>query len=106
MSEKSNPSPRKFTSEFKQDAVNLVVHQGYSFGAAAKAVNVSSRSLREWYDKLAHKPQPCDENASTEELQAEIKRLRKQLKTAEMEREILKKVASGKVRGRGIVMSS
>lgn len=94
MSERSNSSPRKFTREFKQDAVNLVVQQGYSFNAAAKAVNVSPRSLREWYDKLAPEPQPCGEDASTEELQAEIKRLRKQLKTAEMEREILKKATA------------
>ena len=105
MSKKTKRVRRTFQDEFKRDAVNLVVKQGYSFKAAAEAVNVSSRSLREWHEKLAPEPVPCGENASTEELQAEIKRLKKQLQRAEMEREILKKVAPGKVRERGIVMS-
>ena len=91
MSKKSKRSRRVFSDEFKQDAVDLVVKQGYSFRAAAEAVNVSSRSLREWHEKLAPEPQPCGENASVEDLQAEIKRLRKQLQNAELEREILKK---------------
>ena len=39
-------SRRRFSDEFKQDAVNLVVVQGYSFKRAADAVGVSSRSLR------------------------------------------------------------
>ena len=85
---------RTFSDEFKQDAVNLVVNQGYSFAAAAKAVDVSSRSLREWHAKLAPEPEACDETSSLEELTAENKRLRKQLQRAEMEREILKKATA------------
>ncbi|MEP3477823.1 MAG: transposase [Fuerstiella sp.] len=106
MSKKSNQPRRSFTLEFKQGAVDLVVKQGYSFQAAAEAVNVSSRSLREWHEKLAPRPEPCGDDASVEDLQAEIKRLRKQLRDAEVEREILKKVAPGKVRERRIAMSS
>jgi len=94
MSKKSNPPRRTFTAEFKQGAVDLVVKQGYSFKAAAEAVNVSSRSLREWHEKLAPQPQPCGDEASVQDLQAEIKRLRKQLRDAEMEREILKKATA------------
>ena len=85
---------RTFSDEFKQDAVNLVVKQGYSFAAAAKAVDVSSRSLREWHAQLAPEPEACDETSSLEELTAENKRLRKQLQRAEMEREILKKATA------------
>ena len=47
MSEKSKRVRRTFTDEFKQDAVDLVVKQGYSFKAAAEAVNVAPRSLGE-----------------------------------------------------------
>ena len=93
----SNPPKRirrTFSDEFKQDAVNLVVKQGYSFAAAAKAVDVSSRSLREWHAQLAPEPEACDETSSLEELTAENKRLRKQLQRAEMEREILKKATA------------
>ena len=94
MSKKSNQVRRSFSAEFKQGAVDLVVKQGYSFKAAAEAVNVSSRSLREWHEKLAPQPEPCGDDASMQDLQAEIKRLRKQLKAAEIEREILKKATA------------
>ena len=94
MSKKNERIRRTFSDEFKQDAVNLVVKQGYSFAAAARAVDVSSRSLREWHAKLASEPEACDETSSLEELTAENKRLRKQLQRAEMEREILKKATA------------
>ena len=94
MSKKPKRIRRTFSDEFKQDAVNLVVKQGYSFAAAAKAVDVSSRSLREWHAQLAPEPEACGETASLEELTAENKRLRKQLQCAEMEREILKKATA------------
>ena len=70
---------RRFSEEFKRDAVNLVVKQGYSFKAAADAVGVADRSLREWHEKLAPEPEPCGDDASVKEMQEEIKRLRKQL---------------------------
>ena len=94
MSKKPKRIRRTFSDEFKQDAVNLVVKQGYSFAAAAKAVDVSSRSPREWHAQLAPEPEACDATSSLEELTAENKRLRKQLQRAEMEREILKKATA------------
>ena len=94
MSKKNERIRRTFSDEFKQDAVNLVVKQGYSFAAAARVVDVSSRSLREWHAKLAPEPEDCDETSLLEELTAENKRLRKQLQRAEMEREILKKATA------------
>ena len=90
MSEKSKPPRRSFSDEFKQDAVDLVVKQNYSFKAAAEAVGVSSRSLREWHEKLAPEGQPCDDDASAELLREENKRLQR----AEMERDILKKTTA------------
>ncbi|MEO9593533.1 transposase [Rhodopirellula bahusiensis] len=85
---------RSFSKEFKQDAVNLVTHQGYSLKTAAEAVGVETRLLRDWHEKLAPIPQPCGDEASVEELKAENRRLRKQLKNAEIEREILKKATA------------
>ena len=46
MSEKQKQKRRSFSDEFKRDAVNLIVTQGYSFAAAAKAVNVDTTTLR------------------------------------------------------------
>ncbi|HZZ71674.1 MAG TPA: transposase [Pirellulales bacterium] len=82
---------RSFTDEFKQSAVRLVVAEGNRFAPQAKAVNVSEQSLRHWHAKFAPKPTPCGENASLEELKAENKRLTRELRRAELEREILKK---------------
>ena len=85
---------RTFTDAFKRDAVNLVLQEGYSFKRAAEAVGVSPKSLRAWYDKLAPPPEPCGDDATVQQLQDENKRLRKQLRQAELEREILKKATA------------
>ena len=85
---------RVFSEEFKQDAVRLGVSENYTFAAAAKAVGVGEQSLRKWHARLAPKPEPCGENATLGELQAENQRLRRELRRAEMEREILKKATA------------
>lgn len=97
MSHSQGESSRKrrvFSEEFKQDAVRLVVHESYTFAAAAKAVGIGEQSLRKWHARLVPPPEPCGENASTDELRAEIQRLRRELRRAEMEREILKKATA------------
>jgi transposase len=86
--------PQRFREDFKRDAVRLVVEEKYTFAAAAKAVGVCPKSLRDWYKKFAPPPEPCDENATLDELREENKRLRSQLRRAELEREILKKATA------------
>ncbi len=85
---------RRFSESLKRDAVRLVTHEQYSFKAAAQAVGVSDNSLRQWHKKYAPQPAPCGQNATVEQLQTENNRLRKQLRQAEMEREILKKATA------------
>ena len=85
---------RVFSEEFKQDAVRLVVSEKYSFAAAAKAVGIGEQSLRQWHAKLAPKPEPCGDDATVDELREEVKRLRRELRRAELEREILKKATA------------
>lgn len=85
---------RRFTEEFKRDAVRLVVEEGYSFQAAATAVGVSGQTLRAWHAKFAPQPSPRGEEATAEDLRQENQRLRKQLRRAEMERDILKKATA------------
>jgi len=97
MSELAQEVPRRkrrFSEEFKRDAVRLVVEEGYTFKAAAAAVGVGDQSLRAWHAKFAPVPLPCGEDASVEELRDEVARLRKQLRRAELEREILKKATA------------
>ena len=93
----SQPTPpprRRFAESFKRDAVRLVTHERYSFKAAAQAVGVSDNSLRTWHKQYASQPQPCGQDGTVEQLQAENNRLRKQLRQAEMERDILIKATA------------
>lgn len=94
LSQEASRRTRRFSEEFKRDAVRLVVEEGYTFKAAAAAVGVSDQSLRAWHTKFVPPPAPCGENATLEELREENQRLRKQLRRAELEREILKKATA------------
>ena len=88
------PQARRFSEEFKRDSVRLVTDEQYTFVAAAMAVGVSVKSLRDWHAKFVPQPEPCDEHASLAELREENKRLRRQLQRTELEREILKKATA------------
>ncbi len=92
--ETASPKSRRYPEDFKQDAVRLVTDEQYTFKAAARAVGVSEKSLYDWHKKFAPPPVPCGDDATVTELQAENKRLRKELKRAELEREILKKATA------------
>jgi transposase len=85
---------RRFNEEFKREALRLVVEEGYTFKGAASAVGVSDQTLRAWHARFVPPPEPCGENATLAELRAENERLRKQLRRAELEREILKKATA------------
>src|SRR4029079_6362798 len=97
MSKSESGSPRRrrsFSDEVKQDAVRLVISEGYTFAAAARAVGVGVQRLKRGHARLAPKPPPCGENASLSELKEENQRLRRELRRAELERELLKKATA------------
>ncbi len=95
----SGATPRR-SEAFKRDAVRLVTEEGYTVTAAAQAVGVSEQSLRTWRKKFGPPPKACGEDATPEELRAEVQRLKRELRRAELEREILKKVAPSEAWGR------
>ena len=80
---------RRFGEEFKRDAVRLIVEEGYTFKSAATAVGVSEPEPAGLARQVAPPPEPCGDGATVAELRGEVARLRKQLKRAELEREIL-----------------
>ncbi len=47
----SSPKSRPYPKEFQEDAVRLVTDEKYTFKAAAQAVGVSQKSLRDWHKK-------------------------------------------------------
>jgi transposase len=85
---------RRYGDDFQRDAVRLVTDEKYSFKAAAAAVGISDQTLRKWHAKWAPKPAPCGEDATVEQLREENLRLRRELRRAELEREILKKATA------------
>ena len=86
---------RKFTQEFKDDAVSLVIDQGYSCAEVARRLGVSDNNVNRWVRayRQRNEVQSAD-GLSRDEMEAELKRLRKENKRLEMERDILKKAAA------------
>ena len=89
---------RTFDQDFIDGAVKLVTQEGYSLAAAAKAVDVPYTTLRQWCQKQSAKESalgsPTSDKARVEQLESENRQLRKQLRQAELEREILKKATA------------
>ena len=86
---------RRFTKEFKNDAVGLVTEQGYSCAEVGRRLGVSENNVNRWVRQHREKNESVSPNGlSREQLETELKRLRKENKRLEMEREILKKAAA------------
>jgi transposase len=86
---------RKFTREFKLEAVRLIRERGVSFGQASQDLGVHESQLREWVKKFAEDPQHAfPGNGQMKPEQLEIVRLRREVQKLKAERDILKKAAA------------
>ena len=84
-----------YTKEFKQDAVKLVVEQRYSCPEVGRRLGVAASNVSRWVRQYRQDQQDFSEGGIPhKELEAEIRRLKKENKRLEMEREILKKAAA------------
>ena len=86
---------RKFTREFKVEAVKLVRERGVSFAQASRDLGVHENVLRKWAQAFAGDPQhsfPGQGQMKPEQL--EIERLRREVTKLKAERDILKKAAA------------
>ncbi len=86
---------RTFTQDFKLEAAQLVVEQGYSIRQAAEAMNVGKSTMDKWVRQLKNEHQGIVSKASplTPD-QRKIRDLEKRIKRIEMEKEILKKATA------------
>lgn len=80
----------RYTEAFKQEATNQVTIHNYPVAEVADRLGISEKTLYNW---LRHYSQPIKKRTEQVDLQAEIARLKKQLKRAEQERDILKEAA-------------
>ena len=81
---------RKYTEDFKRDAVALVAEQGYKVSEAARSLGINDNLLRRWRQELADEATGSRLSADERE---ELKRLRKENRMLRMEKEILKKAS-------------
>jgi transposase len=86
---------RKYSDEFKHEAVDLVLNQGYSIAEAARNLDINAGMLGRWKRELERHGEhvfPGKGNMTPE--QAELYRLREENKRLRMERDILKKATA------------
>ncbi len=86
---------RKFTREFKLEAVRLIKERGVSYARASHDLGVHQSQLRTWVKALADDPQhsfPGHGQMKPEQL--EIARLKREVNKLKAERDILKKAAA------------
>ena len=83
---------RRFTKEFKEEAVLQVLERGRTRAEVARNLGVSTQSLRNWIRQYQI-DQGEREGLSTAERE-ELRRLRRENRNLREEREILKKAAA------------
>jgi len=88
---KSHPP---YAESFRADAVALVRRTGKPIAEVAADLGVSGESLRKWVQQAKIDAGEGPPGALTTDEREELRQLRRQVKTLEMEREILRKAAA------------
>ena len=86
---------RKYTAEYKREAVKLVTEGGYKVTEAGRNLGINASMLGRWKreaETQGHGAFPGQGHQSPE--QEELRRLREENKRLKLEREILKKAAA------------
>lgn len=84
-------SGKRYTEEFKMEAVKQVTERGYPAADVAARLGVSAWSLHRWTKELS---KPAGARVEAQEQSAEIRRLKAELRRVTEERDILKKAAA------------
>jgi transposase len=86
---------RKFTREFKLEAVKLVAERGVTVAQASRDLGVHQTVLRNWVKGFAADPQHSfSGHGQLKPEQSEIARLKREVMKLKAERDILKKAAA------------
>ena len=86
--------PKRYDAQFKRDAVELLLTSGKSLRALAAELGICDVTLRDWRDRHLVKAQPIETDGkklSAQQLAQELRRVQKELQTANRRNEILKK---------------
>lgn len=83
---------KRYSKEFKLDAIGLVTDHGYKITDAAKSLGIKPNLLSRWIKESKDTElEPFRGNGKLRAEQVEIRRLREEVKRLTMEKEILKK---------------
>ena len=87
---------QKYTKEFRDQAVRLVIEQELTIPEAAKRLSMSGQTLSNWVFKARHgKLAGMDGNRKpVTDLEAKVSKLERELAETRMERDILKKATA------------
>lgn len=86
---------RKFSREFKLEAVKLIKERGVSVVQASRDLDVVESVLRRWLrEEVSDPKQAFPGNGQTRPEQLEINQLRREVAKLKAERDILKKAAA------------
>jgi transposase-like protein len=84
-------SNKRYTEEFKIEAVKQITERGYSVQEVSARLGVTTHSLYSWRKKYGLGPQHA---AQVDDQQTEINRLKAELRRVTEERDILKKATA------------
>jgi transposase len=84
---------RRFTQEYRDQAVSLVLDSGRTVAEVAKSIGVHEMTLGRWVRKAKDSGQVENEDLAETE-RAELERLRQENAVLRMERDFAKKVAT------------
>ena len=82
---------KRYTEEFKIEAVKQITERGHAAAEVAARLGVSTFSLYQWTKRYSV---PEADRVAAQDQQAEIRRLKAELKRVTEERDILKKAAA------------
>jgi len=86
---------KKYSQEFKLDAISLVLEQGYTRAEAAQSLSINANMLTRWIkENESENSQAFRGPGKLTADQLEIRRLREENRKLKMEKEILKKAAA------------
>lgn len=84
---------RRFSEEFKDGAVRLVLDEGKTVGAVARELDLTASALGLWVQH-ARAERTQGKSGLTKEEREELTRLRKENRELRMERDLLKKASA------------
>lgn len=85
---------KRYTAEFRQGAVKLVLEQGRTASDVARSLGVKPNSVQKWVQQARIDLGDGRPDQLTSEEKAELASLRKRVKELETEKAILKKAAA------------